>query len=310
MKSEALHELYEGRPATPRAGGEAMTMAASPISSKILRLIKERGVLEMTAPESDEVRAMQIAPGGRALLVVADTIDEWLSQGPQTPVRVGDALAESIVHAFLAGWESTLLWAVAGRPRTLAELEAEIEDAELESKLVAMRRAGLVKGVPKGVFTAGAFVATEWARRGVGPLLTAVRCELRSGGRKALPLTAPELSAALTLATPLATVHGQASLEIFLTVAAGKVSRQLAKGLPGTHVEVVDGAVASCSARTETKPPTWVAGSIEAWLEALLGDRAKRLRYEGEKPALARDLVESLHHTLFVPGPAAPGRES
>ena len=165
-----------------------------------------------------------------------------------------------------------------------------------------MRIAGLVEacegrgaGTPYGV--------TEWARRGVAPLVAAGHCERVHMSRESTPLTVADIEAALVLALPLVHLPDEVSGECQIEVRAtpGLVSQPT-----GVHVVLDRGRVVSCAPGFLAAAPTRVAGSAMDWFDAIKAGEPERL--ELLSGALPEALVSGLQRCLRAAA-AAPSLE-
>jgi DNA-binding HxlR family transcriptional regulator len=183
---------------------------------------------------------------GEEMLFVASRLEAWLLQAPDGPIALESSAAKGAVKALVDGWGSRMIGALAERPMSLTELDREIAELSypaLERRLSSMRIAGLVAacegrgaGTPYGV--------TEWARRGVAPLVAAGHCERVHMRRETMPLTTADIEATLMLALPLVqlseAVSGECQIEVRAT--PGLVAEPT-----GVRITLDRGQVASCS---------------------------------------------------------------
>ncbi|HEX8690621.1 MAG TPA: winged helix-turn-helix domain-containing protein, partial [Solirubrobacterales bacterium] len=147
----------------------------------------------------------ELTPAGADLLALADVLERWLANSPFGPIPLPDTAARGAVRALAAGWDAAIVGAVAERPRTLAELSAEISGHSypgLKRRLAKLRAANLVTLVPDGK-RSPMHAATQWLRCAVGPLSVAGRWELQHARASARPMTRREIEAKFLLALPL-----------------------------------------------------------------------------------------------------------
>ncbi len=322
-------------PARVRAGGTVLSLIAEPLTVPILRAHREQplrladlrqrlpGVAQTTlrgqvgnlrgvgALERKVLRQMPYTvlqegtAAGEGILAVAETVEAWLARAPQGPLALGSAAAKEALRALIGGWGSTMLRALAARPFSLTELSgliAELSYPAVERRLAAMRAVRLIEPRPEAAVAGSKpYGVTEWARQAVGPLVAAGRCEclhLPDGTER---LTRLDVEAAFLLAVPLVAVPARRSGSCLLAVDPGDAGRDEppARRLTGVHVEVEQGTVASCVSRLEEEPQTWALGSIEAWVEAILGGEQGRLRIGGERRGLVEELIGGMHRSLM-----------
>jgi DNA-binding HxlR family transcriptional regulator len=307
----------------PRAGGQALSVLATPLNLLILRALSARpmrlaelrkatglpaqttlrghlgslgemGVLSRRPTEQVPYAAEnQLTAMGRDLLDVADRLEVWLQGAPDGPIPLESAAAKGAVKALIDGWGSTIMRSLAASPQSLTELDSLIAGLSypaLERRLSSMRIAGLVEAQPsRGVGTP--YAVTPWARRGIVPLGAASRCESLHMRDRTSPLAQSDIEAAFLLATPLVGLPTSASGFCQLVV------EQRAATVAGVRVGVERGEVVSCVSELEPAPGTYAAGSIATWLHAVQHGRTDELRLGGGRQ-LAEDLVFGLHTAL------------
>ncbi len=319
-------------PARVRAGGAVLSLIAAPLSVPILRAhldgplrlpdLRERiggaaqttlrgqvGNLRGIGALERHVRGgmpytveNELTEGGRGVLEVAAVVEAWLRSAPQGTIVLGSEPAKGALRALIGAWGSTMLRALAARPLSLTELSSVISDHSypaLERRLSAMRAARQVEPRPNGGRGAKPYAVTDWTRHAVGALVAAGKCECLHFSEQAEPLTRLDIEAAFLLAVPLVGLEVTRSGSCLLAVDTGNGQRaELSDRLAGVYVEIEEGEVVSCSSRLEQNPPTWVLGSIESWLDAILEGKLERLRIGGDDRGLAEALIERLHTSL------------
>jgi hypothetical protein len=115
-------------------------------------------------------------------------------------------------------------------------------------------------------------------RDGVGTILSLARWSHRHGKGRAAPFTAVEVETALACALHSTELGGGLSGECRL----GVESRQAAeRTLHGLTIEIADGRVVAATNRLGSAPESWIAGPIDAWLDAALTGRSRRLHLGG-----------------------------
>ncbi len=321
-------------PARVGAGGTVLSLIAGPLSVPILRAhlegplrlpdLSERiggagqtalrgqvGNLRGIGALERHVRGgmpytveNELTDVGLGILEVADIAEVWLTRAPQGPIALGSEPAKDGIRALVGGWESTMLRALAARPLSLTELSSVIGDfsyPSLERRLSAMRAARQVEPMPSDGGRVKPFGVTEWTRQAVAPLIAAGRCECIYLPDRTEALTSLDVEAAFLLAVPLVDLRVSRGGSCLLAVDTGKtkIDRPVSR-IAGVHVEVKKGAVVSCAARLAQEPGTWVLGTVDSWVEAILEEKHSCLSIGGEASSLARDLIAGLRETLFA----------
>jgi DNA-binding HxlR family transcriptional regulator len=298
LNCRVLYALAGG-PLSPGELGEELPWAPQ---SSLRRSLAGMTEMDVVTRRTEDERAspgeIELTEAGRELLPVAAALQRWLEDCPGGPVGLEDTAAQGVVRVLTAGWDSTVVRALAEDPRGLVELSAAIRELNypaLKRRLTKLRSTGLA--VPVDTERGPAFEASEWLRRAVVPLTLAGRWERRhqAGGQ---PISAMEIEAAFLLALPLvrlpAKATGICALAV-LTSSVGNAKRSVA----GVVVDVRAGEIVSREAGVTGKRPTWALGTIDAWLEALVDGRTDGLRMSGAKPGLAKSVVEALHDDVF-----------
>jgi DNA-binding HxlR family transcriptional regulator len=319
-------------PARVRVGGTVLSLIAAPLSVPILRAhldgplrlpdLRERigGAAQTTlrgqVGNLREIGALErrvrsgmpytveneLTSAGRDVLEVAEIVEAWLSDAPQGAIVLGSEPAKGALRALIGGWGSTMLRALAARPLSLTELSSVIGDHSypaLERRLSALRVARQVEPGPDAERGAKPYAVTSWTRHAVAPLVAAGRCECRHFPTMTKPLARLDIEAAFLLAVPLVDLEVTRSGSCLLAVDTGNGERgESGDRLAGVYVEIQEGAVTFCSSRLEQNPPSWVLGSVEFWVDAILEGKIERLRVGGDDQGLAETLIEGLHTAL------------
>lgn len=317
-------------PARVRAGGTVLSLLAGPLCAPILRAhvdgplrlpdLREQiggaaqttlrgqvGNLRGIGALERRVRSgmpytveNELTDTGRGILHVADAVEAWLSRAPQGPIAFGSEPAKGAIRALVAGWGSTVLRALAARPLSLTELDSvisEISYPSLERRLSAMRAARQVEMLVSEDSAAKPYAVTDWTRQAVGPLVAAGRCECEHLADVTDPLTRIDIEAAFLLAVPLVALPASASGSCLLAVSAEEGEKP-GERLTGVEVKLEHGEVVSCALRPESESDIWATGTVDAWVEAILGGRIDGLRLGGQDTELAQALVASMHLSL------------
>lgn len=311
-----------------RTGERVLTVLATPLNSLILRALAEQpmrladlrratglpaqttlrghlsslgeiGILaKQPAERMPYAVETSLTPMGRELLEVAEAVAHWLDRAPNGPAPLESGAGKGIVKALVDGWGSTIFRHLASTPMSLTELDRRIPKLSypaLERRLSSMRMAGLIEaresngaGTPYGV--------TDWARRGIAPLVAASKCEREHMGDGAAPVTRDDIEAAFLLATPLVglprSMSGSCQLEVEGDPA---VSREQA----GVSVTVQQGRVVACESRLGQSPGDFAIGSVAKWFRAIQDGTASLLRIGGDR-RVAEGLVLGLHAAIVM----------
>ena len=232
---------------------------------------------------------------GEQLLDVATALQGWLQRAPKGPVSLDSGAAKGIVKAFVDGWGSTIVRSLAAHPMSLTELDREIIEFSypaLERRLSSMRMAGLVEA-QRSDGNGTPYALTEWARRGVRPLATAVRCERVHMGRRAAPVTEADIEGAFLLATPLVGLPDKSSGSCKLEVEAASGLREQS----GVTVEVEQGKVVACECGLAEGSTSYAVGTTAKWFTAITEGTLDGLRFGGGRQ-FAEGFVSAMHRTL------------
>jgi DNA-binding HxlR family transcriptional regulator len=240
----------------------------------------------------------ELTPMGRDLLGVAIRLEHWLGRAPDGPVPLESGAGKGIVKAFVDGWGSTIMRGLAATPMSLTELDRLIPDLSypsLERRLSSMRMAGLIEA--RESRSAGTpYAVTNWARRGVAPLVAASRCEQVHMRDRAAPLTQADIEAAFLLATPLiglpTATNGTCQLEV-------EADPTALRDHAGVFVTIERGRVVACDSQLAKAPGDFAVGSAAKWLAAVRDGRASMLRFGGGA-RVAEGVVLALHAAIVI----------
>lgn len=236
---------------------------------------------------------------GRGILAVADAVEAWLERCPQGPLAFGSETAKGAIRALVAGWDSTMLRALAARPLSLTELDnviSEISYPAIERRLSAMRAARQVEESLQDGKPAKPYAVTEWTRQAVRPLVAAGRCECEHLAGETDPLTRLDVEAAFLLAAPLASLPATANGACLLAVSVD--DGEDGGRLVGVDVDVERGEIVSCSASNGLESRSWAKGPVESWTTAILEGPPSSLELGGENVELVSELIEGMHRAL------------
>lgn len=241
----------------------------------------------------------ELTDSGMDLLSVAKVLQRWLGESPNGHGSFDSDRAKAAVRALVDAWSATLLRALAAKPLSIADLDSLIgafNYPTLERRIAAMRNAGQVEARRAGGRETP-YAVTPWLRRGVAPLLAAIRWERLHLAGGSAPVTAMDVEATLLLAMPLVEIEGRVSGGCRLAVELSASERQC---LAGVVVNLEGGAVAACTSRLDGSADAWASGPLASWLPALIDQDETSLELGGDG-RLARSLIASLHRALFAP---------
>jgi DNA-binding HxlR family transcriptional regulator len=233
------------------------------------------------------VAECRLEASGMRLLRVAERLDAWLEDAPQSPIELGQAYAAVSVKALAVAWGSTMLRWLAERPRSLSELDQLVPAfgyRKLERIVRDVVEAGLIERV-SSKRRLSLYGVTDWGRSTAGPLAAAMRWERHEIARWSAPVGPIEAEGVLLLGSPLAELPAEASGTCALLIDAEGPERDC---LSGAVVRVVDGRVVSW--RTvgtvdfevvELRADCWVRGETAAWLGAHASAAGSPLRAGG-----------------------------
>ena len=240
----------------------------------------------------------ELTGAGEDLLPVAAVLEAWLEESPNASRAFGGGFARAAIGALVEGWTGTLLRALAARPLSVADLDGLIGALNyptLERRIAAMRNAGMVEACrANGRETP--YAVTPWLRRGVAPILAAIRWERQHLQKGGAPVTGLDVEAVFLLAMALLELepdfHGSCRLAVELP---GNGARPVA----GALAAVEEGAVRSCRSLLDGDADAWASGTLGAWLRALIEGDHESLEVGGDG-RLAREVARGMHRALFA----------
>lgn len=262
-----------------------------------LGALAELGVIERRreAPFPGALN-FELTGTGQGLAKVMEAVGHWLAAAPRAALPLGSPAAKNAIKAFVEGWETKVIRALAAQPLSLTQLDnliAGVSYPSLERRLAAMRLAGQIAKAPdagKGV----PYVVTDWLRYAVGPLAASMRWERVNASHKTNPAGRLDVQAAFLLAIPAVGLHpdlgGSCRLAVDVQGLAGEPA--------GVIAHVGEGQVISCSTKLRGETNASASGSIPAWLDALVDGEVDRLEIGGDW-RLADALISGLHRALF-----------
>jgi DNA-binding HxlR family transcriptional regulator len=312
-----------------RAGGAALTLLASSLNLGVLRdlaagpqrlqdlmrhlgfpprsttrlylqTLTEIGAIERhsrsTFPASVDY---EITEGGRALLRVADTLQAWLLASPAGPIELGSTAARSAIKALVEGWSSNIVRILATRPLSLTELNSlipRISYPSLERRLTAMRQVDLLE-VQSTPGRTTPYTVTEWLRRAIPPIISAISWERRYAADRTADLRRLEVEAIFLLAIPLMDLDSGLSGRCRLAVEVHDGTSPL---FAGVLVSIEHGEVTACMPSLEGDAEAWVSGDPLSWVRRIDGASPGKIEVGGERP-LAKAITDALARTASEP---------
>jgi DNA-binding HxlR family transcriptional regulator len=238
----------------------------------------------------------RLTASGQELSPVTEALSSWLTVAPEGPIALGSNGAKYAIKAFVEGWTTSIVRALATRPLCLTELDRVIPSASypsLERRLSAMRQLGMIKALPGGRSTP--YRLTDWLRGAIAPLIAAAHWEQDNQPAQAPPIINRDVETGFLLSLPLLRLPRDASGSCRLTVQVGSAPRT---ETAGAIAHIREGLVKYTEARVESRADAWAAGPSAAWLAAVIDRDFDRLELGGEI-RLARQIVEHLHRELF-----------
>lgn len=297
-----------------RAGALTVGLLSEAIKAQIMRAMAG-GFKALTIPEDYEGEVLPrrradphepvdpaaeqkyvLSPAGRARLPTADGIELWLLKASRGPLPYEDRRAKQAIELLSQAWGHGLVHAVAVGPTETADAIAHCEMPPRAAKrlLTKLRRTGLVEIVEASGGTKRC-APTEWLRRAVSPLMLAARVESGDRPAGARPVDALDVEAAMQLAAPLVRLGDEVCGACRLVVRLGPAGRRYPAGVT---VDVEEGRILSCEPGLASDAPAEAVGELGAWFSALIDQRPKRLKFEGDR-RFARDLVAAFGKALF-----------
>lgn len=278
--------------------------AQSTLRSHLRRLEAAQVVVSHRLDRFPGTIAYELSPVGRDLLAVVSVVEQWLRQCPGGAIAPGSDPARAAIKGLAEGWTSTILAVLSTRARTLTELDKLVDTINyptIERRLTVMRLSGQIDVVRDGA-KGTPYVLTDWARRGVAPLIAAARWEAATQQAGSTRIGFLDIEGAILLAAPLiasppSSAKGVLRLEAVVTDRPRPNRRDV--------VLQVDERVSLSAPATHREPDAHVSGSDAAWFSAVVDGETERLEIRG-KSRLARSFIERTHKALF-PAPHRTG---
>jgi DNA-binding HxlR family transcriptional regulator len=310
----------------PRTGAQALALLAVPLNLGILRSLAtgpKRPVelgRESGSPAEDTLRARlkaleaigavarqrrsrllgsreyELAEPGRQLRFVAVALERWLAGAPEEPLELGEDAAGAAIEALLCSWSSTMLRALATGPLALSDPAGPTGARDRPSPercLAALRLAGMVEPASAGNGDAP-YAATDWLRRGIGPIVAGSRWERDNLPAETAPIARLDAETVLLMAVPLLQLppglSGACRLAIELT--------EDGEAAPAEVTVVVERSRILSCASPGAGAGTWATGPPASWFRAAIEADPDHLEMGGDLH-LVRSVVDGLYEVLF-----------
>ena len=217
----------------------------------------------------------ELTRAGHDLVSVAVVLGRWLEGSPDGALELGSGGAKAAVEALAEAWTTTMLRALAAAPLSLTELDgviAALNYPSLERRLSGLRLAGLVEPMSDGG-RGTPYRVTPWLRRGMAPLVAAMRWERAHLRRRTAQPARIDFETIFLLTLPLAPLPGDLSggCRIAVELPDGGEPRL------ACVVAVADGGrTVGFSTDLRGHMDAWAIGPPSAWLDAtVLGDLSR-----------------------------------
>jgi hypothetical protein len=245
--------------------------------------------------ELDPDAQFGITPAGVEFLNLMGVFTAWLRQCPAGPMNF-EAVAYPAIDALLCGWASAAIHAFAAEPLTVPEACERVGVLPLEAiaiRVAAMDQHGLLEALPHGAEPR--YAPSDWLRRGIAPILAAMRMDLRHSSAPAAPIAVADVEAVFQLALPLLRLPADAGGSCALAM---QLDAEVSEDPVGVTVQVEEGRVVALEPGIDEDADALAIASAADWLETLIEFDVDRIETCGEGP-LAGLLVDGLHGTLF-----------
>lgn len=293
-----LRSLADGPKQQAELGRECGLPAQTTLRAQLKRLTEIGAIEKHRRNRFPGALEYELTAAGRELVLVAQTLEDWLEMSPNGPLPLEDNAAKAAVKALAEGWSTTMLRALAASPLSLTELDRVIAShnyPSLERRLGAMRLTGLVDTRPS-TGRGTPYTVTDWLRQGVAPLAMAARWERRHIPAQTASISALDIEAAFLLTVPMLRLPAKISGSCRMAVEAPNGKK---RHLAGVVLDLKRGNVRSCKTNLAGTPRAWAIGPVAAWLSAVIEADFDRLELGGDC-GLARSLLSALHESLFT----------
>ena len=240
-----------------------------------------------------------LTDSGRELLIVADSLEQWLAGSPQGSLELGGDQARAAVKGLAESWIANVLTALAMKPLSLTELDKQISAASyptIERCLENMRLADQLEVGTRGR-SGTPHAITDWLRRGVVPLALAARWEHSYGSDGADPVDHADFDGAFRLVGPLFSMSrllsGSCQMELKIPHDDSNTQEHFSE-----VIEVTNGALSFDGFYPGIEPDVRASGSIDAWFSTMIDGDMNTLKLKGDRD-LAKAVLGGLHRSLF-----------
>ncbi len=292
-----LRELEKG----PRLSTELHQAAGSPpkrVLRSHLRQLERCGIVaDWRRGIRWSSQGYELARPGRELRWVMVSLERWLKGNRWEWIELATDAGSRAIELVLAGWSSELMRAVAGRPRSLAELEDEVRPPSrpsLEEQVEAMLRVGLLETVPGEDGAKPTYVRTAWLCRAMGPIVAASRWERGNLPASSPPIHRVDAETALLLTMPLLqlppTARGTCRLTVQVAAESGEPPATVTVAADGLRVTACEPVGREADASASGPPSAWFRAAIEAEPGQIAVDGDRRL---------AKNLLDALYIALY-----------
>jgi len=259
------------------------------------------GALVRIEATADSRAKTELTLSGRALLPVIAALERWLLLSPRGAIELDGAAARGAVRILTSTWDSTLIREMAEQPRTLAQLNTQLDDSSypvLKRSLAKLRSMNLVD--PVGARTKGrSFEVSAWLRHAIGPLIFASRWEQLHIATETEPMSRIDVETMFMLAVPLADLPVDTFGTCSLAAARPMIVGEPAQAPDGVSLGFEAGLIAFCAAGPDAKATTWGLGSASAWQNAFIDGENAELLVRGIRPLLIRSIVSGINEAIF-----------
>ncbi|HEX6689475.1 MAG TPA: winged helix-turn-helix transcriptional regulator [Solirubrobacterales bacterium] len=293
-----LRSLAEGPRAQIDLRRDAGSPAQSTLRSHLRTLDAADAIVKRRRDSFPGTLEYELTEAGRELLVVAASLQRWLTLTPQGPLELGSDPARAAIKGLVDGWLARILDPLASEPLSLTELDRRLTTVSyptLERRLETMR---LTEQIEAKTRNGGGtpYTISAWVRHGIAPLAVAARWEERNKQAGADPIARRDIDSALTIAGPLFELPMQVSGICQLAVRIPDGNRR--RRFLGV-IEAQSGKVEFDAVYPQREPDAWASGTVETWFSAIVDADTSGLKLSGDSD-LVRALLDAFHGGLFA----------
>lgn len=243
----------------------------------------------------------ELTVSGRELVALLRLVEVWFLRHPDRPLEPASPVGWRAFAALADAWESSLFQRLAPAARSESELVeaiAGLSDEKLGRELQRLIGAGVLCPVadPPGECR---YALTDWGRLAISVLAAIARWERVHLPRRAAPITLFDTTVAFLATLPLLRDGlPQDGICVFTTELEPDAPPGARSGALWAWVE--DGGVRACAAGRPPRPPdTWVRGTVDAWIAAILDAKPGSIQVGGDEQ-IAAGLLLGLHAELYA----------